>query len=467
MAAEQDRMRRFLVVAVLGLLSLPVAARGAPGDPPCPPGQSPDPSGLACVFVDKTVTGVDAQTQPVAASDPWLVDALELQHRLGDSLPLRDAMWVGTHNSFNTASNVPLTPSNNDSNQHLSLVDQLRLGVRGLEVDVHWNPSVWADGAKAPVVCHARPPSELNLGCTYERLLPDELAPVGEWLRGHHDDVVLLYVEDAIDEPAGYDSAATAINDTIGDLVYTPPAGGACPLLPLTLRRADVLAAGKQVVVMSGCGSGSGAWGSTVFDDSVRAEEGNPAFAGYPACTSPSVTTADYGAKLVRFFEDSTFVSAAVGGGDPGQRLTVAEIADMVRCGVNLFGLDQVDPSDPRLEAMVWSWARGEPAASDAGSCGVDGADSRFHSARCDQGPRPFACVDRATGAWSVTTGTGNATDGPVVCQAEHPGSVFAVPGSGAHAQRLREAKAAAGVAEVWLAYRVDAGAGAWLGDPA
>jgi hypothetical protein len=366
-------------------------------------------------------------------------------------------MWVGTHNSFNTVSNDVPSLSNTDSNQHLSLVDQLELGIRGLEVDVHWLPSAWARGEKAPVVCHGRPPSELNLGCTYERRLSGELQPVGEWLRQHRGDVVLLYVEDAIDEPAGYDAAAEAIRQTIGDLVYKPPVGTQCPKLPLTLRRADVLAAGKQVVIMSGCSAGSAAWGWRVFDDSVRAEEGNPEFAGYPACTSPSVHASDYGTKLVRFYEDSTFVSAAVAGGDPGHRLTPIELTDMVRCGVNLFGLDQVEASDPRLEAMVWSWARGEPSTSGAGSCVVDGADSRFHSVGCDQSARSFACVEPGTGVWAVTTQTGAAGDGDAVCAQEHPGSVFAVPGSGAHAQRMREAKAAAGVSEVWVAYDVPA----------
>jgi hypothetical protein len=124
---------------------------------------------------------------------------------------------------------------------------------------------------------------------------------------------------------------------------------------------------------------------------------------------------------------------------------------------VNLFGLDQVNLSDPRLEAMVWSWARGEPAATGAGSCAVDGADSRFHSVPCDQGAHSFACVDRATGVWAVTRATGPQGDGAAVCAQEHPGSTFAVPGSGAHAQRLREAKAAAGVTEVWLGYQTPA----------
>ena len=472
--------RRTAVIVALALLFagiVPIAALAADGDPPCPPGTNPNLPGLACVFVDKLQTGIDAQTQGAATDEAvadqessWLGRALELQHHLGDALPLRDAMWVGTHNSFNTVSNVPPSLSNLDSNQHVSLVDQLRLGVRGIEVDVHWAPSIWAGGAKAPVVCHGQPPSSLNFGCSDERLLDAELAPVGAWLRepAHHDDVLLVYIEDNIDEAAGFASAAQMVESTIGDLVYTPPSGGdGCPLLPLDLRRADVLAAGKQVVIMSGCGpagGATGAWRKTVFDDSIRAEDGNPSFAGYPACTSPSVTADAYGTKLVRFFEDSTFVSAAVGLG-PGPRLTVDEIVDMVRCGVNLFGLDQLSPSDARLAAMVWSWASNEPATSTDGTCAMVALDARFHAAACGSQPLPFAC--RAPdGSWfvSATTGPGDG-DGESACAATVSGAQFAVPGSGAHQQRLANAMALAGVAQAWVAYRAEGGS--WVANAA
>jgi hypothetical protein len=412
------------------------------------------------VFVDKNTTAVNAQTQPSPPQDAWLTQALESQHHLGDALELRDAMWVGTHNSFNTVSNSPPSISNNDSNQHVSLVKQLEVGVRGIEVDVHWNPSLWANGAKAPVVCHARPTSEQNAGCTYERLLADELRPVGDWLRLNRRDVVLLYIEDALDDPAAFDAAATAIHDTIGDLVYSPPprppGGPPCALLPLDLKRAEVLAEGKQVVIMSGCGSA--AWNATVFNDAVRAEEGNPKF-DVKTCESGSVKLPAYGSTLVRFFEDSTFLSTAVAGGDPGYRMTVDGIGAMVRCGVNLFGLDQVDPSDQRLEAMVWSWAPKEPS-SNAGMCAtMDGADGRFHATSCGTA-LPYACVDGAT--WFVTTTTGPQGDGTTACSAEHPGSTFAVPGSGAHAQSLRKAKG--GVSDVWLAFAHDAATSTWKG---
>lgn len=406
-----------------------------------------------CVFADKATTGTTALTQTPSPQDPWLTNALEAQHHLGDTLPFRDAMWVGTHNSFNTAANTPPSLSNTDSNQHLSLAQQLALGIRGIEIDVHWLPSVWAGGANAPVVCHGRPPSELNIGCTDERLLDAELAPVAQWVADNPDDVVLIYVEDNIGAPAGYDAAADAVARTLGDHVYRPPAAQPCQVLPLTLHRADVLAAHKQVVIMSGCGSS--AWNATVFDDSIRSEEGNPDFAGFPACTSPSVQRADYGTKLVRFYEDSTFVSTAVAGGDPGHRLTTDTINAMVRCGVNLFGLDQVDPNDSRLAAMVWSWAPNEPSAT--GACAVDGSDNRFHAVPCSGAPLPFACVD-TNGRWYISTVTRPRWDARRPCK----DGTFAVPRSGAQAEQLREAKAAAGVDTVWLAYRsVD---GTWSG---
>ena len=453
-----------VVLAVAALLAtLPATALAQAGRQPCPPGTSPDPAGLLCVLLDKATTGVNTRTQQAAIASAvsahessWLGQALELQHRLGDALPLRDAMWVGTHNSFNTVSTTPVSLSNLDHNQHISMVDQLRLGVRSLELDVHWFASVQAGGAKAPVVCHARPPSELNAGCTIEQLLSAELAPIGAWLRQpeHRGDVVLLYVEDHIDEAAGYQAAAKALADVIGDLIYQPPAGSSCPLLPLDLRRADVLAAGKQIVVMSGCGgtNGAGAWQATVFDDNVRAEEGNPEFSGYPSCSSSSVKASDYGAALVRFYEDSTFVGAASGVA-PGQRFTAGAVRDMVRCGTNLFGLDQVDPFDPNLDAMVWSWAANEPSTSATGTCAVQGSTGRFRTQPCGTGLLQHACID-AAGAWFVTAAAGTADSGSSACANERPGAKVAVPRSGKQQQQLTEAKAAVAAVDVWVAYR-------------
>ena len=45
--------------------------------------------------------------------------------------------------------------------------------------------------------------------------------------------------------------------------VYRPDSGQSCPLLPLELHRVDVIAAHKQVLIMSGCGG-------SIFNASVN-----------------------------------------------------------------------------------------------------------------------------------------------------------------------------------------------------
>src|SRR3954470_5366140 len=39
-----------------------------------------------------------------AYQDSWLHRTLAFQYELGSDLPLRNAFWIGTHNSFNSAS---------------------------------------------------------------------------------------------------------------------------------------------------------------------------------------------------------------------------------------------------------------------------------------------------------------------------------------------------------------------------
>jgi len=119
-----------------------------------------------------------------------------------------------------------------------------------------------------------------------------------------------------------------------------------------------------------------------------------------------------------------------------------------------MIGFDQLQPFDPRLDAVVWSWAVNEPSA--AGSCAFAGADGRFRAGDCGA-PRPFACVS-VTGVWSVAGPAGSWLDGAARCSAT--GASFAVPKSGYQNELL---KTAAGGAEVWLDYR--AVGGAWTPD--
>jgi hypothetical protein len=138
--------------------------------------------------------------------------ALDLQRALGDGLPLQAGLWIGTHNSANSTSESA-TLSQSDSNQQLSLTDQLRLDVRSLELDAHWFPSLRSAG-QAPVLCHAE---ASHAGCSTERLLETGLAEVAAWLEAHPGEVVLLYLEDHLDGLEGHDRAAADVQAAFGD----------------------------------------------------------------------------------------------------------------------------------------------------------------------------------------------------------------------------------------------------------
>ena len=466
-------------------LALPAAAGAGPVDDACRDSEGP---AIVCVGAEKlgerasaecrrTGAAGDEQCATVPAGHRVIraeVDEyqssdvhrrLALQYELGGDVPFANAPWLGTHNSFNTPEELP-TLSHTDSNQQLSLRDQLRIDMRKLEIDVHWLRSAHAGGDFAPVVCHGRGADELHAGCTTERLLGDVMAPVAGWLREHPDQVLLLYIEDKVDASRldgavtpsdGHAETARVLEETFvsadgaRSLVYRPPAGEGCADLPLSLTRDDVLAAGAQVVIVSGC-DGDAGWRGAIFDwNDSHIESGSGGF----ACPAEgSEARGVYDTTLVRRYEDATWVSAAV---DPGgapyyeNGITAPTAAEMTRCGVDLVDFDQVLPTDPRLEAVVWSWAAGEPGT--AGDCAVQGADARWRAAGCE-GRLPAAC--RAPdGTWMVTR---RLRFRQAAARCAEAGAAFAVPRTGRENDLLSRARAAE-AGDVWLAHR-RAGAG-------
>jgi hypothetical protein len=386
-----------------------------------------------------------------AYQDSWLHRTLAFQYELGNALPFANAFWLGTHNSFNSASET-FTPSGMDANQQVSLVDQLRMDVRSLEIDVHFVPSPWAGGAEAPVACHGRGEDQFHAGCTSERLFADRLKEVDGWLADHPHQVILLYVEDHLGGAEGHEQGAAALEDVLGERIYrTRAAAGACRQLPSSLTRDDVLDAGAQVIVMGSCGTGD-AWRAVSFgDDDRRANESgdNATIQGYPTC-DPARSQAVFDAHFIRYFEDSTGLSAGVafsGGEAPPEGITPERAAAMTRCGVDLTGFDQLLPDDGRLAALAWSWDEGEPKAR-AGECTVEGRDARFHATGCND-KYAFACQD-PDGGWSVDTERGKFKASRDRCL----GGEFAVPRRGVDAQRLRDAMSDAGVSAVWVKTR-------------
>ncbi len=390
----------------------------------------------------------------------WIHRALTFQYRIANDVGFANAPWVGTHNSYNSTSEFP-TLSHTDSNQQLSLLDQLRMDVRSLEIDVHWWPSPRntdpVTSVRAPVVCHAAEQNGVHVGCTGERLLGEVLADVAGWLNdpANRDQVILLYLEDHLE--GNHAQARAVLARTLtrtgqpdGSLIYRAgPDDATCRTLPLDLTRQQVLDAGAQVVIVSGCGNG---WNSAVFSwperggdpaDDVRFER-RPM--GYIASGCGGVDRATYDSLLVRFFEDSTFVTPASGApADDGITPAVAEA--MTACGVDLLGLDQVLPFDSRMEKLVWSWAPEEPRVAN-GACAFQASGGRWAMGACAR-PRPAACR-LASGRWAVSSAV--PFDGAELACAD-AGGRFDLPRTGYDNGQLRVA-AGAGTGDVWVRHR-------------
>lgn len=437
-------MRRLTPLPLLaaGLLGGLVAPTAAVADPdPTPVGDACRDAGAnatLCAGADQLVNAGKAWcreylvcTQPSPDEmDPWLAWALADQRGLGDPLPLAESFWFGTHNSYNSPT-YGFSVSRNDPNQRYSIGDQLDVGARFLELDVHWF-------LERPVVCHARGEDEGHAGCSVEQTIEVFLDEIATWLDANPDEVVALRIEDHLGSDANRATVGATIRGRLGGLSSDPdggsihwPAGAghdrACEPWPMSLSRQEIRDGGAQVLLVTdecgddGAGLGPGSW-------FYANDEGGPK----DDCSLPT---------FIRAFEDATWLSTATGGGD---RFTPEEVAAMLPC-VNQLDLDMLDPHDERLPALVWSWAPGAPVTS---GCVVD--EGRFRTEDCVR-PMRFAC-QAADGSWSVTDGRGPWRLGDRLCDAQGLGD-FDVPRTAREAAALR-AIISGTAGAVWVDHR-------------
>jgi hypothetical protein len=430
---------------------------------------APDPSAPDyCGLVD----GREVSEAKVASYErSWVHRALSLQRGLDQSVPLWEEQFVHTHNSFNaSAYHLPAgasfpsyypTVTNQDPNQVYSMTDQLRMDVRALEIDLHWVPSPFGTVATHGywvTMCHGDGEDPTghgvyaHVGCSDDRPLQDGLAEVRAWLQSHRQDVVLIYLENQLynggpvaSAAQAHDVAARLIRTGLGRYVYQPPEdlqSGQCAPMPYDVSRQQILDSGAQVLLVGNCGPG--AWNQWVFTRGPAwNESGNPTTYSSSDCAADRQGMETH-SVFRRWYEESPWLEAMT---DATQVLTPQTTAQMVRCGANLVGFDQLQPFDGRLAAFVWSWAQDEPSAS-GGSCAYQGSDSRFRASSCDVS-RHFACVD-ASGDFWVTHQTGAWADGFAACPAEFPGASYAVPPNG---WRNVQLASRGGGQTVWLDY--------------
>jgi hypothetical protein len=387
---------------------------------------------------------------------------LRLQGYLDEDQPLRNELIPHTHNSFNAPQYGP-SVTLLDPNQRYTITDQLRMGIRGIEMDVHWVPvpvgvpSGVTDLTNHVVLCHGEDEAvgslHVHVGCSVDRPVAPGLDELARYLRlpANRHEVVFLYLENNLDgDPTAHAATVALLRQHLGNLVYRPTGAkpGSCEPLPMEVTRQQILAAHHQVVLLGNCGPSS--WSSWVFERGPLWDEhaNTTQYPSYPACVADRAARG-YDTHLIRVYEDSTFLSAVSGSPAP---ISEPEVRSMVACGVDWIGLDRIGPRDPRLADFIWSWAAGQP--STRGGCAAwSSSDARFRAAPCDGLRRP-AC-QTAAGAWAIPPKAVAWSGAAAECRSI--AATFAVPRSGWQDQQLLTvAKGVPG--GLWLPLRASSG---------
>ena len=419
-----------------------------------------------------------SERQLVAYDESWAKQAHALQRELSAHQPLRHTMYPSTHNTFNaTDANSPATLSGSDANQRYDMQAQLRMDIRGLEIDVHWMPSP-TDASYRPTVCHG---NAQHFGCTYEKSFRDELLELREWLDAHPDQVVIIDLEDRLTEPFDrdelfpdrYDQAVADVEQTLGKRLFKPgtqyqdsegllrQAPACSEGQPTEVSINDVRRAGAQVIIYSSCRFEAPNGNSIFFGrNGTHTQKGSGSQQGIAALDECLFSAEQQDRMWTRYFEDGTMLGALTG---KDALANVSEVREMAKCNINMPSLDHVLPFDGRLQALVWSWDENQPAA---GGCGISNANGRFESRGCNEAQSlPVACQDKK--APLVVNGEYNSERWGIAPDRQSCANLatrsgqqfeFSVPTNGIDNELLNAAKLTAGANEVRLHYRAQRG---------
>ncbi|EMJ95696.1 hypothetical protein [Leptospira alstonii] len=316
--------------------------------------------------------------------------ALQRKTQINMNVPINRTLFYGTRNSFNSSAYAKFA-----SNQKYTLSDQLRLGARFIELEVHWTLN--KRGSKELLLCRGENEKD-HKGCNInDRSFQDGLEEIRQWMlkSENQNEILLLYVKDRLD--GNYSKALQALTNVLGRWLYNH--SGKCTdsysasEMPKLGRMAET---GSRILLMSDtCQSGAGSetW-SAYFKKNFFSTFQPKNFRGYPDC---NFSREIYKNSFVRVSNGTTSKNTP----DPSDSFTNSGIQSMLACEVNVFGIDQFD-SDLAKQAL-WSWDKSEPRY-EGGNCARIWLNGRWSAFHCNA-KFQFACRDTQTGNWAVTSG--------------------------------------------------------------
>jgi hypothetical protein len=439
---------------------------------------------------------------------------LRNQENLAIDEPINWVSRLATHNAFNTVQDGYI-----DGNQYWSMTDQLRLGSRHFQLDLHWVNNHLR-------ICHG----EANgAGCSLtERLYAYGIKEIANWLDANPGEVMTIDFEDYSDY-AGSDCHFIGNHDTYvddpliaylgygGSKILTPaewPIGtGIGEHLRLPTKR-EMLALGKQIIftVSSGCVT-SNTHGGWVFSNFLYPYMSGvllypPSASGVPNvdfdpdnrhCVTGTashvldkIDTHPYGFDVFDQVDLAAYSTSWIGEdrvfGPKNTWINEAWVERAVHCRVSLEYLDDVrridlKPNDHRHQAAVWSWLDGDagnhgdaalllhsptPGAAQPWNRWVSINTADVHQFMCARprsesgGPSESWDAFGEGYDWKVTSGSGTWFEGGQRCLTEFgPDYVFSVPVSGY--QNVHASMQIANAGDAWINYNDIKNQGSWV----
>lgn len=447
--------------------------------------------------------------------------AMKLQRELSKDMRQDQSLLLSSHNSFNSSA---YGPSIYPFNQHsYTLSQQLDLGLRSLDIDVHHLPGYPNELFVTHALCSGGgyTPGEMTLG--------DALGEIYSWLAANPDEVVILNIEQHFPQlyPTTQHSRMQAYFELafggglpLGDILIRPS-----ELEPLTevdlddngsdwtqrigrfvsLSLSDLRARGRVLVVNIGgaqapCNQPGHYWPdypaqNFMFGDApdlgwcgsrnwdfIRAADfandptlrywGSNAIGRQHRDCDEDLTNSNQFISNYSFFYNNTSTGEYQDYGSESPQVT----REAVRAGMDVIRFDPVGkslaragyviefPADEQMRSTIWSWDHRYLPPNDgqsrAAMAVIEGDTARI------RWENPNADMRYATqtwvGEWSISDAHGSFFAAP----AEEPESTtsrnFRAPGNGFEMQNLFGHMVRTGITKVWINYQDLNGSGTW-----
>lgn len=441
-----------------------------------------------------------AQIDMVAWKQSNEYRAMKLQRELARDMQQDQALILGSHNSYNSSAYGQGYPYPQHS---YTMSQQLDLGLRSLDLDVHVIPTAPSDLWITHATCGGWGWSagDLTLG--------QALQEIRDWLDANPDEVIMLNLEQHF--PMAYPSPShtrllNALEDAFGatsgnDRLIRPQDMGSASGSQLWqfhyYSLEELRALGRVAIFNIGGASppcsnnylpdndpaqnvvfpnAPGTWWCDIrnwlfIEADAFVEDGTQWYWGSDPMGSRHHPTGDCSYKSVFAI---LYNNTSAGEYDDYGSTTPAVFREAIRAGFDSIRLDPVGtsdarpgfapisfPADEQMRSTIWSWDyRYLPPANGvslAGMAVIEGDTARIRWEYPSAEMR-YALQD-VHGNWSISSERGTFATPP---EPGDPAFEFRVPGNGFEMQNLFGAMVRAGVTKVWINYHDLDGDGNW-----